>query len=286
MKQWLTVLRGRPKTPTTDLVDLTSACRRRSATHPDGARRAAARDADARLGLVPRQRLAARAAPAPARPRRPLRVGLPDPAQPDVKPLDGPRAPTSDFTDLHAWAEVYLPGAGWIGLDPTSGLLAGEGHIPLACHARSRRAPRRSPASIERVRGRSSRFEMTRAPHLETPRVTQALHRGAVAGDRRAGRSRSTRELDAGDVRLTMGGEPTFVAIDDRDGAEWNTAALGPTKRALAGELLRRLRERFAPRRPAALRPGQVVSRASRCRAGRSPATGAATASRSGATAR
>src|SRR5438477_12773445 len=55
------------------------------------------------------------------------------------------------------------------------------------------------------------------------------------------------RRLRAGDVRLTMGGEPTFVSLDDMEGAEWNVAAVGPTKERLAATLVERLRERLAP---------------------------------------
>jgi uncharacterized protein (DUF2126 family) len=176
------------------------------------------------------------------------------------------RRATADFTDLHAWCEVYLPGAGWIGLDPTSGLFAGEGQSRSPDAAPDSAAP--VPATATNARptfSHSMRIERV----WEAPRVTKPYTDAQWAEIEALGRRVDAR-LDAGDVRLTMGGEPTFVSVDDRDGAEWTTDALGPTKRLLAADLLKRLRDRYAPHGLLHLRPGQVVSRASSCRAGRS----------------
>jgi uncharacterized protein (DUF2126 family)/transglutaminase-like putative cysteine protease len=162
--------------------------------------------------------------------------------KPDVKALDGPSGSEVDFTDLHAWCEVYLPGAGWIGLDPTSGLLAGEGHIPLACTPQPSSAAPVSGAVDESEVEFDHSMRITRI--WESPRVTKPYRdeqwRAVLALGEQV-----DHKLVASDVRLTMGGEPTFVSVDDRDGAEWNTDALGPTKRVFAQDLVQRLRAQY-----------------------------------------
>ncbi len=162
----------------------------------------------------------------------------------DQKALDGPSGTETDFTDLHAWTEVFLPGAGWVGLDPTSGLLAGEGHIPLACTPDASSAAPISGLVDEAEVEFEHEMSVTRI--FEAPRVTKPYTPQQWSAIEALGH-RVDEDLKAGDVRLTMGGEPTFVSIDDMEGAEWNTAAVGPNKRRLAADLIHRMMKRFAP---------------------------------------
>jgi uncharacterized protein (DUF2126 family) len=162
----------------------------------------------------------------------------------DEKPLDGPAGTARDFTDLHAWAEVFVPGAGWIGLDATSGLLAGEGHIPLACTP--------DPTGAAPITGAVDECEVEFGHAMaverihEDPRVTRPYTDAQWQAILRLGDAVDDR-LAAGDVRLTQGGEPTFVGIDAPDAPEWNTDAQGEEKRRRAEELVRRLHARIAP---------------------------------------
>lgn len=162
----------------------------------------------------------------------------------DVAPLDGPAGPSADFTDLHAWAEVYLPGAGWIGLDSTSGLFAGEGHIPLSATP--------SPASAAPITGATDfvkvEFDFMNSVTRvhEDVRVTKPYTEAQWAAIDQLGEQVDQR-LAAGDVRLTMGGEPTFVSAKDTSTPQWESDADGDEKRQLATRLSDLLRARWAP---------------------------------------
>lgn len=164
--------------------------------------------------------------------------------KPDQVPVeeDAGAGVEEDCCDLHAWCEVYLPGAGWVGLDATSGLFCGEGHIPLATSADARGAAPIEGGITECKTEFDVSMSVTRIH--EDPRVTKPFTESQWKSILSLGEIVDKR-LDENDVRLSMGGEPTFVSIHDQEGEEWNTGAVGPTKKPLSDKLIRRLRKQF-----------------------------------------
>ncbi len=160
------------------------------------------------------------------------------------KPEEDSAGPKVDSADLHAWAEVFLPGAGWIGLDPTSGLFAAQGHIPLVCTP--------NPSQAAPISGTVEPAKVKFSYSFELRRLNEPPSLAKPFSDEEWGRVRAVahavdRDLLEHDVRLTMGGEPTFVGIDEPESPQWNLEALGAIKRTRGLELIRRLRERTAP---------------------------------------
>jgi uncharacterized protein (DUF2126 family)/transglutaminase-like putative cysteine protease len=155
-----------------------------------------------------------------------------------------PKGVARDVVDLHAWAEAFVPGAGWIGLDGTSGLLTGEGHIPLAATATPAHA---SPLDgTSNVGATSVEFSTTIARLGHEARPT-APFTDEVWGELLSASDRADAALLAAGLTVTVGGEPTFTARDNVAAEEWQGGALGPDKwqrgRALADEL----RDRLSP---------------------------------------
>ena len=150
----------------------------------------------------------------------------------DVEALDGPSGPAADFTDLHAWTEVYIPGRGVDRSRSDVGSVRRRGPHSAVGDAASGFG--RSDHRSDRALRDDARLLQRRHPRARGPAGDAALHRGGVGRDQRARAPGVDERLAAGDVRLTVGGEPTFVSIDNQVDPEWTTDADGPHKRERA----------------------------------------------------
>jgi uncharacterized protein (DUF2126 family)/transglutaminase-like putative cysteine protease len=157
---------------------------------------------------------------------------------------DEPKGVDRDVVDLHAWAEAYVPGAGWIGFDATSGLLCGEGHIALACTA--------SPLAAAPVDGTSDvgatdvQFStmIARLGHEARP---TAPYTDDVWTELVAGGDRADAALEEAGLAVWIGGEPTFVAREGQAREEWQGGAIGPDKWARGRRLASLLKDKLSP---------------------------------------
>ncbi|MGI9212205.1 MAG: transglutaminase family protein, partial [Methylococcaceae bacterium] len=147
---------------------------------------------------------------------------------------------SSDTASLHAWCEVFIPGAGWVGLDPSAGVHTHEGYIPLA-------------STPEPTRALPLTGLDTRYPLHHTVKVKRLLamptpnpYTEAQWADLNASGRRVNELLTEQGIRLANSQTLSFVSLAHAYAPEWSTVALGGNKRPLAEELLHRLQQQWA----------------------------------------
>lgn len=146
-----------------------------------------------------------------------------------------------DSVRLHAWTQVFIPGAGWIGIDPSTGLYTNETFIPLSSGA--------DPARVQPIVGSREPCEETRIESVQVRRLEPADPRWPYTetqwNDICALGAHVQRDLEAHRVYLSTGMNLSFVATGSGS-YEWHTHALGPEKLRIADQLLSRLLQRTA----------------------------------------
>lgn len=148
--------------------------------------------------------------------------------------------PASDTASLHAWSEVFIPGAGWLGLDPAAGMYTHEGYIPLASTP--------EPVRALPLTGLDSRYPLQHTVKVRRllPATLPNPYTEAQWADLNATGEQVNAVLAAQDIRLANAQTLSFVSPAHRYAPEWSTQALGQHKRQVAEELLQRLKRLWA----------------------------------------
>src|SRR5215469_5661941 len=142
---------------------------------------------------------------------------------------------------LHAWIEAYLPGAGWIGIDPTNGTFCDHRFIPTAVGIRMQDV---APVQGSFFGKATGHFDS----HLDLNLITERDMSKIAA--------QVEKTLASEGVTLTMGGEPTFIPAKP-DAPEWNFAAIGPAKLKYAYAFAEKLVETSCPEAITLYTPGK-----------------------------
>ncbi len=144
---------------------------------------------------------------------------------------------------LHSWCDAYLPGAGWIGLDPASGLLTAEHHIPL-CTASD-------PTRVLPVLGYRESCEEELQERISLRLLESHAADWPYSAAQWTRLESAAASVDAAlrgtGIRLGQSTSLEFGKPDQPDAPEWRTTGQGPDKWRTATRLMERLREKRMP---------------------------------------